>query len=175
MRCITARPAQRQRGVAAVEFALVAGLFFMLLIGIMEMGRLLFYWNTVTEVTRLGARLAVVCDLNDSDIEARMAKLLPKVTGHVTITYEPASCNVNTCQQVTVAVASGVAIPTYIPYVPLAMKLPAFETTLPLKACKARSTAPPIRSANEQHANQPDADYSCRRETISRRAEVIRP
>ena len=38
MRCVTARPAQRQRGVAAVEFALVAGLFFMLLIGIMEDG-----------------------------------------------------------------------------------------------------------------------------------------
>ena len=146
MRCITARPTQRQRGVAAVEFALVAGLFFMLLIGIMEMGRLLFYWNTVTEVTRLGARLAVVCDLNDSDIEARMAKLLPQVTGHVTITYEPASCNVNTCQQVTVAVASGVAIPTYIPYVPLAMKLPAFETTLPRESMQStfNGTANPV-------------------------------
>lgn len=40
-----------QRGVAAVEFALVAGIFFSLLIGIMEMGRVLFYWNTATEAT----------------------------------------------------------------------------------------------------------------------------
>ncbi|HEU0201094.1 MAG TPA: TadE/TadG family type IV pilus assembly protein [Burkholderiaceae bacterium] len=140
------RGAGRQRGAAAVEFALVAGLFFMLLIGIMEMGRLLFYWNTVTEVTRLGARLAVVCDLNDADIEARMVKLLPQVAGHVTVTYEPASCNVNTCQQVTVAVASSVAIPTYIPYVPLSMKLPAFATTLPRESMQStfNGTANPV-------------------------------
>jgi len=126
-----------QRGAAAVEFALVAALFFMLLIGIMEMGRLVFYWNTVTEVTRLGARLAVVCDLNDADIEARMARLLPQVAGHVSIVYEPASCTVNTCQQVTVAVAPGVAIPTYIPYVPLSLQLPAFASTLPRESMQS--------------------------------------
>ena len=55
--------------MAAVEFALVAALFFTLLIGIMEMGRVLFYWNSAAEATRLGARLAVVCDLNDTTIK----------------------------------------------------------------------------------------------------------
>ena len=65
----------RQRGVAAVEFALIASIFFMLLIGIMEMGRILFYWNTATEATRLGARLAVVCDIGDNAIKSRMVAL----------------------------------------------------------------------------------------------------
>jgi Flp pilus assembly protein TadG len=50
----------RQRGAAAVEFALVASLLFTLLFGIMEMGRVLFYWNTATEAPDW-ARLAVVC------------------------------------------------------------------------------------------------------------------
>lgn len=72
---MTARPDQgcrRQRGATMVEFAIVAGLLVSLLIGIMEMGRMLFYWNATTEATRLGARLAVVCDFNDPDIKAKM-------------------------------------------------------------------------------------------------------
>lgn len=53
----------KQRGAAAVEFALVALLFFTLLFGIIEMGRLFYVWNTVQEVTRRAAREAVVTDL----------------------------------------------------------------------------------------------------------------
>lgn len=49
-----------QRGTAAVEFALIAMVFFTLLLGIIEFGRLLYVWNTVQEVTRHAAREAVV-------------------------------------------------------------------------------------------------------------------
>lgn len=54
------RFAARQRGVAAVEFALVAIPFFLLLLGAIEFGRLMYLWNTVQEVTRNAARQAVV-------------------------------------------------------------------------------------------------------------------
>ncbi|MDI1243906.1 MAG: TadE/TadG family type IV pilus assembly protein [Rhodoferax sp.] len=54
-----------QRGVAAVEFALVAIPFFLLLFGAMELGRLLYLWNTVQEVTRHAARQAVVTNFKD--------------------------------------------------------------------------------------------------------------
>lgn len=122
----------RQRGVAAVEFALVAALFFTLLIGIMEMGRILFYWNSAAEATRLGARIAVVCDLNDADIKARMQAILSILpTANIDIGYEPTGCNVNTCQSVTVSILAGVSVATFIPYVPLALTLPPFSTTLP--------------------------------------------
>lgn len=50
----------RQRGAAVVEFALIAVVFFMLLLGIIEFGRLFFLWNTVQEVTRKAAREAIV-------------------------------------------------------------------------------------------------------------------
>lgn len=50
----------RQRGAAAVEFAIVCLLFFTLLFGILEFGRMLYVYNTMQEVTRRGARAAVV-------------------------------------------------------------------------------------------------------------------
>lgn len=53
----------KQRGAAAVEFGIIAILFFTLLFGIIEMGRLFYVWNTVQEVTRRAAREAVVTDL----------------------------------------------------------------------------------------------------------------
>ena len=54
-----------QRGVAAVEFALIAIPFLLLLLGAMEFGRLLYLWNTAQEVTRNAARQAVVTDFTD--------------------------------------------------------------------------------------------------------------
>lgn len=55
-----------QRGVAAVELALVAIPFFLLLLGAIEFGRLMYVWNTVQEVTRNAARQAVVTDFNNT-------------------------------------------------------------------------------------------------------------
>ena len=49
-----------QRGVAAVEFALVAMIFFTLLFGVLELARMLFVLNSVQEVTRRAAREATV-------------------------------------------------------------------------------------------------------------------
>lgn len=51
----------KQRGVYTVEFAIVGGLFFILLFAVIEVGRLFFVWNVLTEASRRGARLATVC------------------------------------------------------------------------------------------------------------------
>lgn len=51
----------KQRGAAAVEFALIALIFFGVLFGIVEFGRGLYVWNSIQEVTRYVAREAVVC------------------------------------------------------------------------------------------------------------------
>ncbi|MEN3326180.1 MAG: hypothetical protein V7638_987 [Acidobacteriota bacterium] len=42
------------------EFAIVAGVFFMLIIGIIEFARLLYTHNALTDATRRGARYAVL-------------------------------------------------------------------------------------------------------------------
>lgn len=57
---------RRQRGVAAVEFALVVGLFFLFLFAMLEVARALYLWNTVQEVTRRAARAAAVGDFSDA-------------------------------------------------------------------------------------------------------------
>src|SRR5690606_37155721 len=59
--------------------ALVAGLFIFLLISITDLGRWLFTSNAVSEATRLGARLAVVCSPEDWDdvVVRRMRAIVP--------------------------------------------------------------------------------------------------
>src|SRR5574340_828027 len=66
-RTLSGRTTGRERGVAAVEFALVAIVFFPLLLGILDLGRMLYVWNTVQEVTRRAARAATVTDFSDTD------------------------------------------------------------------------------------------------------------
>lgn len=131
----------RQRGAAAVEFALVSLVFFTALFGAFEMGRLMFYWNTAAEVTRLGARMAVVCDPSTATrdaIRSRMRELLPLVAASdITVSYTPAGCTVATCQLATVSIAQSTPIQTFIPFVPLSVLMPSFATTLPRESMQS--------------------------------------
>lgn len=56
-----------QQGAAAVEFALIAGLFFALFLGVIEFGRFFYTFNTVQEITRCAARETVVKRLTEWD------------------------------------------------------------------------------------------------------------
>ena len=58
------RARHRTRAQAMVEFALVAPLFFLLLFGIIEAGRFIFYYQTLNHATREGARYAIVNGAN---------------------------------------------------------------------------------------------------------------
>jgi len=49
-----------ERGSTMAEFTMVALVFFMLIIGIIEFGRLLYTHNALTDATRRGARYAVL-------------------------------------------------------------------------------------------------------------------
>lgn len=55
---MTSRRMRRQRGAALVESAFCFMTFIMTLIGIMEFGRLVWAYTTVTDVAREGARFA---------------------------------------------------------------------------------------------------------------------
>jgi Flp pilus assembly protein TadG len=134
-----------QLGVAAVEFALVCALLATLLIGIMEFGRVLFYWNSATEATRLGARLAVVCSQGDADIKSKMRVMASAIPANkISIDYYPTGCDINTCESVTVSIAAGVTIYTVIPFIPISLQMPAFSTRLPRESME--STNNPVCS-----------------------------
>jgi hypothetical protein len=51
---------RRPRGQALVEFALVSLMFFPLLLGIIEAGRFILFYETLNNATREGARYAIV-------------------------------------------------------------------------------------------------------------------
>lgn len=144
-----------QRGAAAVEFAFVAIVFFMLLIGIVEMGRVLFTWNAAVEATRYGARIAVVCgcDAKPAILE-RMKKIMPALADeNVKVCYADnfagavgteggclSACSADTNQQVSVSIQDLNLIPM-IPLppkkdpsgqaMPWILSVPPFTTTLP--------------------------------------------
>jgi Flp pilus assembly protein TadG len=59
---------RRQTGVTAVEFAVVGMLLLIVLFGVFEVARAFYVFNALNEATRRGARMAVVCPINDPAI-----------------------------------------------------------------------------------------------------------
>lgn len=132
--CGGGRPG-RHRGVAAVEFALLTSLLSVLLFAGIEAGRLLWTWNAAVEATRLGARLAVVCDLHEGVIAERMRRILPALQrSQIVIDYlnPPASdnsCIPEDCKAVRVSLA-GAVHRTLVPGLQRVVLLPSMQTTL---------------------------------------------
>lgn len=66
-----------RRGAAAVEFALVATVFFMFVFGIFEIGRLVMLQQIMGEACRQGARRAILENADESEVvdlvESRLA------------------------------------------------------------------------------------------------------
>ena len=60
------RGRRRQGGVFAVEFAMLAALFFLFLFAMLEVARAVYLWNMVHEITRRAARGAAVADFSDA-------------------------------------------------------------------------------------------------------------
>lgn len=59
------KAAQKQSGLSTVEFALVAVVLFVMIFGVIEVARAFFVTSALDEATRRGARMAVVCPVND--------------------------------------------------------------------------------------------------------------
>lgn len=57
--------ARRQRGAFAIEFSIVFLLFLVMVLGIIEVSRALYMWNTLQEVTRRAARAASTTDFSN--------------------------------------------------------------------------------------------------------------
>lgn len=138
----------RQKGAVAVEFALIATVFFALLLGIIEFGRVLFTWNSVAEATRWGARLAVVCDKDAPVIKKRMRQIAGQLTddNHIVISYlNPPyavnSCDKTNCKSVEVSITGE----TITPMIPLpgitTLTIPPFMTSLPKESMESTNSA----------------------------------
>ncbi|MDN7908500.1 TadE/TadG family type IV pilus assembly protein [Burkholderia diffusa] len=127
--CLPSRR-RAQRGATIVEFALIASILMMLLIGVFEFGRVLFYWNTAAEAIRLGARTAIVCDVNAAGVVKRVKSLMPMLSSaNVSVSYTPSGCDVSSCSFVTVSMTN-FTVKTMIPLASVSITMPPFTTTL---------------------------------------------
>ncbi|HQR98921.1 MULTISPECIES: TadE family protein [unclassified Polaromonas] len=134
---------KRQRGAAAVEFALVVILVIFLLFGLIEFGRALFKWNSAVDATRRGARTAAIVAVGDSAaVLAEMRLMMPELeAGNVAIEYSidgnfpGAACVRGTCRFVRVSVNH--AFRPLVFFLPGTIPMPPFSTTYPVEALGA--------------------------------------
>ena len=59
---------RNRRGAAAVEFAVVAPVFFLLVFGLIEFGRMVMVQQVITNASREGSRIAVLDDPRDGSV-----------------------------------------------------------------------------------------------------------
>jgi Flp pilus assembly protein TadG len=77
---------ERGRGQALVEFALILPIFLLLFVGLFDVGRAVFTYNSLTNAAREGARLAIVNQdkpsiIQRAEAQSAMAELnVPNVT-----------------------------------------------------------------------------------------------
>lgn len=86
---------KRMGGVYIVEFAITALVLFTLLFGALEMGRLYFTVNVLSESVRRGARLAAVCNIQDPIILRRAMFNTAGNTGPSSLIASLTSANLN--------------------------------------------------------------------------------
>ena len=59
---------KKRRGAAAVEFALIAPLFMLMVLGMIEVGRAIMVQQIITNASREGARRAVLDGATDTEV-----------------------------------------------------------------------------------------------------------
>ena len=83
-------------GVAAVEFAIVAPIFFSLLLGIIDLSRYMWTLNTVQFAVDDAIRTGVIQELTDNQIQSLVEKALKPVDdGSMAVTVASTSGNVS--------------------------------------------------------------------------------
>ena len=142
---------RRQSGITTVEFALVGAVALLILIGCLEIGRMLYVWNTVGEATRRAAHVAAICPMNDPAI-AQAAMVVPSgdksavlnglTAGMVQVTYLTSTGGTTTdlgsVQYVSVAISGythtlllGGLMSLFGGYAVATVAVPPFTTTVP--------------------------------------------
>ena len=123
-----------QRGAAAVEFALVSSLFFVSLLGAVEVARILWVWNAGVEATRLGARLSVVCPLTVEQqgiiVQHMRTRVNDLSSDKISFDYIDNGLGVEAVRVSINGFEHQTVIPPLLPRVPTSLTMPSFSTTL---------------------------------------------
>lgn len=107
MRATRRRARPDRRGASAVEFAIVAPLFFMLVFGCIEFGRALMVQQILTNASRVGAREAITLNATASEVVTTATNYAAStsVSGvTVAVSPDPAAAQAGDMVSVTVSV-----------------------------------------------------------------------
>jgi Flp pilus assembly protein TadG len=91
----------KRRGAHLVEFALVAPVFFVFVLGIIDIGRGLMVSSLLSNAARAGCRVGVLPGKSDSDVQAAVAQALNRqgISGTTTsVRVNGTAANANTAQ-----------------------------------------------------------------------------
>ncbi|MEX0818548.1 MAG: TadE family protein [Pirellulaceae bacterium] len=102
---------RKQRGAAAVEFAVVAPVFVLLLFGMIEYGRMVMVQQMLTNATREGARRAVLDGTSESHVKATVKDYL--ASGNILVNDNEISV---TPDPVTAVLGDPVTVSMSIPF-----------------------------------------------------------
>jgi Flp pilus assembly protein TadG len=88
------RMRKSRRGAAVLEFAIVAPIFFLVIIGMVELGRAVMVQQVLTNAAREGARRAILEQTSKSEVELAVNDYLAggSISG-ATIAVSPAALN----------------------------------------------------------------------------------
>ena len=89
---------RRRLGQSAVEFALMAPVFFLLLVGTLDFGRAGFYYVVTSDLARTAARVGAAYDTGTGPTDATIASLLQQQARSMTFSTltQPAACGTAT-------------------------------------------------------------------------------
>jgi Flp pilus assembly pilin Flp len=91
---------KNERGTAVVEFALVMPILFLLMLGIIDFGRALVYYNQLTQLASQGARAAAV-------------NRMPDGSAIGTCTVDATATTLQTCTKAYASASGLKSLPTY--------------------------------------------------------------
>lgn len=105
-----------RRGASAVEFAVIAPIFILLVLGMIELGRGIMVQQILTNASRVGARRAIVMSATEQEaVDAAENYAADAGVGGVTATVTPDPATVDPGDEVTVAVTVNFGDVTWIP------------------------------------------------------------
>jgi Flp pilus assembly protein TadG len=116
------KPRFRRKGVAAVEFAFVAPIFFLLVFAVIELGRMMMVQQSLTNAAREGCRKAVLATTTSgSDVDTAVRQYLRSVMSNasnpdaVRVTVPPSMSTATSGSSLTVGVEVDYADVTWLP------------------------------------------------------------
>ncbi len=128
---------QRRRGAAVVEFAVVAPVFFLLVFGLIEFGRMVMVQQVITNAAREGCRQAILDGATATEIDTIVDDYLAaaNITGGTVVIDPTNPSTAGAGDSITVTVNIGFGQVSWLP-------LPMFlsETTLSASTVMRRET-----------------------------------